>query len=285
MLLPLHGGDRLLGVREAIFKFFETPTWLQLDNSKVPPSTPGELKNLAILSSASVRPLKSLTISAPARWNIWGEEVTSQPIVLEAIRNLTSIDLQFGRPPVNERTHIQGIGKLITSNTVLRSLRLLFYDWRSIRGSQYRCVPLSGMFTETPHWPNLYHLALEGLETTSEALQNLLKAQCSTLRSLSLGHMTVEPDQYDPIDDEWAVLIPFLAHKLQLTKFNFTGNLVMSDEDTLFINVSDKESCFGLEKGEYIGRDNSYRYRFTLTKLAKGLSQVPVRRVDRWAVG
>lgn len=85
--------DRLLGVREAIFNFFETPTWLQLRSDQVPIIVPSELKNLAILSSMSIRPLNSLTISAPGPWNIWGEEATSQPIVLEAIRNLTSIDL------------------------------------------------------------------------------------------------------------------------------------------------------------------------------------------------
>lgn len=255
MSLPPHDEEWMYDVREAILKFFETPTWFQVDTPDIPGGTPSELRDLAILSSASNRRLKSLTISANEPWDVWGDQITSQPNVLKTIRNLTSMDLHFGCPQEKEKSHIRDIGKLVTSNTVLQSLRLSFYDWREPGEQHERHASLSDLFAETPHWPHLYNLALEGFEATRRDLQHVLKAQCSTMRSLSLGHITIEPDRSDPLDDEWAVIIPFLASELQLSKFNFSGNLMLSGVETLVINVSDKASCFGLEKGNLIGRD------------------------------
>jgi hypothetical protein len=65
-----------------------------------------------------------------------------------------------------------------------------------------------------------------------------------TLRSLSLGHITVEPGQQDAREDAWAMLLPFLAYEMQLTSFS---DLVLGGTYTPVISVSEKEEIFGLQ--------------------------------------
>jgi hypothetical protein len=142
------------------------------------------------------------------------------------------------------------IRKFLMSNNILQSLRLSFYDWRHPGASRERPALLSYLFSKTPFWPNLCHLALEGLATSQATLELLLNAHHATLRSFSLGHITTVPSRENlPLEDHRAILILFLADRLQLQQFNFCGDLMLGGVATLTISAGEKEEVFGLENG------------------------------------
>jgi hypothetical protein len=134
----------------------------------------------------------SLKVSAHIPWDMWSDKIRSQPTVLEAIRNLTTIDLQFGDREERFEEYIPSIGNFVTVTKFLQSLRLSFYDWRHV-GDRARFASLSSLFSATPPWSNLHQLALEGLETSWAELENLLNVHHATLRTFSLGHITIVP--------------------------------------------------------------------------------------------
>ena len=93
---------------------------------------------------------------------------------------------------------------------------------------------LSRLFVHRTHWPHLTALKLQGISGSEVDLKELLLAHATTLRSLELTHMRLEPHKFQGIvrHGSWVRLILFLHDSLDLENICFQGRFTNQWNET-----------------------------------------------------
>ncbi|KAK0101397.1 hypothetical protein ONS95_006571 [Cadophora gregata] len=143
------------------------------------------------------------------------------PSELPALRKLGLIVVH------KDRCRASNFMTLLSSCPGLLELRLVYrghlFLQRDRRNLQLSCILLA-----TQHWAGLRSLSLDHLRMTGLELRGLLSRHATSLRSLELHSIRLEPEVNAKGEEQttsWLDIIEYLRHDISLTSMRFSGLL------------------------------------------------------------
>ncbi|KAH7395848.1 hypothetical protein BKA64DRAFT_709232 [Cadophora sp. MPI-SDFR-AT-0126] len=172
------------------------------------------------------------------------------PWELPALRKLCLIFVHKGRCRASKFTH------LLSSCPALQELSLVYRGHLFLQ-SDRRYLQLSCVLSGAQHWPGLRNLSLEHLRMTGPELRNLLSKHASSLRSLELHSINLDPEVNDKGEEQttsWLDIVEYLRHDFFLDGMQFSGLLSNSRNEAWRVSEASVEETLKWRIQAYICR-------------------------------
>ncbi|KAH7360249.1 hypothetical protein BKA65DRAFT_603818 [Rhexocercosporidium sp. MPI-PUGE-AT-0058] len=144
--------------------------------------------------------------------------------------------------------HTSNFSHMMSSCLDLQELKLVYRGHLFLQ-SDRRALRLSCIISSSQHWAGLRYLSMEHLRMTGTELRNVLLAYKSSLRSLELHAITLDPEFNTKGEEEitsWLDIIEFLREELFLTAVRFSG-LFSNGRNEAWVVAETSRECSPIE--------------------------------------